>query len=81
MTNQLLPFLWKSNLKDGARNEVLLKEGFGRHVVHDGGGEVGQDAVHCVPRLLSGDEDHEHDHEDIGDDDDLVLLKVLTNTW
>ena len=42
---------------------------------------MGQDAVHGVPRLLSGDEEHEHDHLEIGDDDDLVLLKVLTNTW
>ena len=63
--NQSMPFLWKSNLKDGAGNEVLLEEGFGRHVVHDGGGEVGQDAVHCVPRLLSGDEEHEHENLDV----------------
>ena len=53
LKNQLLPFLWKSDLKNGAWNEVLLEEGFGRHVVHDGGGQVGQDAVHGVPRLLS----------------------------
>jgi len=42
-------------LQNRARNKVLLEEGLGGHVVHDRGGEVCQDAVHRVPRLLSGD--------------------------
>ena len=39
-------------LEHGAGDEVLLEEGSGRHVVHDGGGQVGQDRVHRVPGLL-----------------------------
>ena len=35
-------------------DEVFLKEGFGRHIVGDGVGKVGQDGVHGVPGLLTG---------------------------
>ena len=31
---------------------ILLQEGLGAHVVHDGGGQVLQDGVHGVPGLL-----------------------------
>jgi hypothetical protein len=35
--------------------EVVLEEGFGGHVMGEAGGEVLQDALHGVARLLAGD--------------------------
>ena len=66
-----------SHLQNRARNEVLLEEGLGGHVVHDRGGEVCQDAVHRVPRLLSEDHhrDDRHDDPQCPPGDPEVLLK------
>ena len=42
-------------LQHGTVDEVFLQKGLGWHVVHDGGGEVLEDGVHGVARLLAGD--------------------------
>ena len=39
-------------LKHWRVDEILLQEGLGAHVVHDGGGQVLEDGVHGVPGLL-----------------------------
>ena len=63
-------------LKNRTGDKVLLEEGLGSHVVHDGGGKVCEDAVHRVPRLLP--EDEGDDDADSGDGyNDLVILRYF----
>ena len=42
----------ESHLKHWSVDEILLQEGLGAHVVHDGGGKVVEDGVHGVAGLL-----------------------------
>ena len=67
----------KTYLKNRTGDKVLLEEGLGSHVVHDGGGKVCKDAVHRVPRLLPEDEDDDDADGDDGDDNDLVILRYF----
>ena len=42
-------------LKNWTVDKILLQEGLGGHVVHDGVGQVVEDAVHGVSGLLTSD--------------------------